>query len=110
MVTADHMAGRARVAAVFGNGKVKVVPSAKVQFKLAAARQQRPEFMVCKAVRAELSALAGLPFLINTRCRSVASSSWGADYKSLLLVYKSLVRSVLLYGASAYGGLYFQCK
>jgi Reverse transcriptase (RNA-dependent DNA polymerase) len=37
--------------------------------------------------------------------KMVSGTSWGADSKSLLLIYKSLVRSVLLYGSAAYGGL-----
>jgi hypothetical protein len=37
--------------------------------------------------------------------KMVAGTSWGADSKSLLLIYKSLIRSVLLYGSAAYGGL-----
>jgi hypothetical protein len=37
--------------------------------------------------------------------RMVSGTAWGADSKSLLLMYKSLVRSVLLYRSAAYGGL-----
>ena len=42
--------------------------------------------------------------------RAVAGNSWGANKKTLLLIYRSLIRSVIDYGSIAYNSASENCK
>ena len=46
---------------------------------------------------------------LKTKCQKASNTSWGADRKTKLLIYRALIRSKLDYGSMVYGSAICTC-